>query len=53
MPLNVGARVGPYKIQAAIGAGGMGAGGYASLRTGGSEGEHQRQFAAGVGSPRP
>jgi hypothetical protein len=24
MPLNVGARVGPYEIQAAIGAGGMG-----------------------------
>lgn len=52
MPLSVGARLGPYEVIAALGAGGMSACGHASARTGESEREPQRQYAVGVGPHR-
>ena len=49
MPLVIGGRFGSHEIVALLGAGGMSARGHASPRTWRSEGEHQRQFAVGVG----
>ena len=49
MSLTPGTLLGPYEIVGSLGAGGMGACGHASPRTHESEGEHQRQYAAGVG----
>jgi hypothetical protein len=42
MPLEIGARIGPYEVVGALGAGGMSACGHASRRTSESEGERQR-----------
>jgi hypothetical protein len=42
MPLTIGARIGPYEVVGALGAGGMSARGHASPMTSESEGEHQR-----------
>jgi hypothetical protein len=52
MALVIGARIGPYEIVSALGAGGMSACGHAEPRTWKSEARHQCEFAAGVGPRR-
>src|SRR5262245_50194422 len=47
MTLATGARLGPYEIVSALGAGGMSACGHAEPRTGKSEAWHQRKNALG------
>ena len=51
MPLTSGARLGPYKILAPIGAG-MSACGHAEPRPSDAESRHQREHALGVGPQR-
>ena len=51
MALTTGARLGPYEILSALGAGGMSASGHVEPRTCESEARRQREFAAGAGAP--
>jgi hypothetical protein len=52
MALTAGARLGPYEIVGALGAGGMSACGHAEPRMSTSEARHRRKNAAGVGPRR-